>query len=96
MTTAQVQRILKRITLGRAWRFRLDDSGDIVISVVSRNAYRRGPRYVKVYAWIQRPQRCRTERGLLRRVYEAISSILHHEIGEWLRYKGKRPFDPHA
>lgn len=90
-----IKKVLKGIQFRPGWRFRLDQSGDIVVTARVANAYRRGPSRVTVYGYVTNPAQYQTEQHLLEQVYEAISSILHHEASEWFRYQGKRWFDPH-
>ncbi len=96
MTTAAVRAVLSRVRYRPGWAFRLDRSGDVVVTAQVQDAYSRSRRQVSVRAYVVDPQRYRTEQHLLEQVRDAISSILHHEIGEWFKYRGKRWFDPHA
>ena len=92
---ASVRAILDGVRFKPGWNFKIDDSGDIEVSVRVTNSYKKGPRRVTVRGYVVDPRQYKTEQHLLEQIYEAISSVLHHEASEWFRYRGHRWFDPH-
>lgn len=94
MTRVEIEKIVSRVKF-RSWRFHVDDSGDIVVRARVRNAYGKRPQTLIVNGYVIHPEQYADEESLLVEIYDAISSILHHEASEFFMYKGKRPFDPH-
>lgn len=92
MTHAEVEAVVSKVKY-RSWRFRVDDSGDIVIAAPATCAYSRKRKRLTVYGHVTSPEELADEAKLLVEIREAISCILHHEMSEWFKYKGKRIFD---
>lgn len=95
MRRAEVIRTLRGFRYKPGWSVRLDESGDVEVTARVPDAYHPGRR-VETHAYVVDPlARGWGRRELMRRVADAIWRLEHHEFGEWLRYRGRRPFDPH-
>ncbi len=94
MSEHDLRALLTQLRYKPGWHFRVDASGDIVVTARVQDAYHRGHRTsVRSYVVVNKHWRRAT---VLKETMEAIEALEFHEAREWFCYKGRRPFDPHA
>lgn len=99
MSIRELKSVLAKITYKPGWDIGFDDGDGMVLLYAQKsrslNAYR-GRKFFQVggiSSWVH--PRNLTATLVIKKIHRMIRVAESHEVGEWFKYKGKRPFNPH-
>jgi hypothetical protein len=100
VTPARLKTIVRQVRYKPGWNLQVDrDSGDIVFLAGVYDSYhpRRKPVDRPQAFIVITPRKLKglTTAKLLEWIHDMCRRLEFHEVGEWLKYRGRRPFDPH-
>lgn len=88
--------LLTKITCKPGWRFKIvheDDAPRLIITVTGPDAA--DPKRTKpINHYFPVPEATYNERSWRRWVFDCCHGVENHELGEWFRVDGERPFAP--
>lgn len=99
-THALLLQIVENTKCMPGWSFELRSSKDdifpkLVISVNGRNSAKPHlPENITVQHLFPIPEATYNEASWRRWIFECCRGVMNHELGEWFRVRGERPFQP--
>ena len=91
-----LQELIVKIQCKPGWRFRIESEEgflSLVITIPGHDSY--NPGYTLcVSHFYPVPEATYNEKSWLRWIFERCRGVENHELGEWFRIDGRRPFRP--
>jgi hypothetical protein len=93
-----LRQLVEKVTCKLDWEFGLEESEEeglrLTILVPVYDSYYPKPRFIRVRNYFPVPTATYNEKTWRRWIFECCRGVENHELGEWFKVDGYRPFAP--